>query len=71
MAVTVINASPRLFARHVRHSHFNRVNHSQQELAFLQTQANRLSTTVATVYSKLSKYTAAKIASAANLAAIP
>lgn len=71
MPVTVINASPRLFRRHLRHSSFNRLNHSQQELAFLETQANRLSTTVAIVFGKLNKYTAAQIAAAANLAAIP
>ncbi len=71
MTVTVINASPRLFARHARYRTFSRVNHSQQELAFLETQANRLSTTVAIVFGKLSKYTADQIAGAASLAAIP
>lgn len=71
MTVAVNDASPRLFARHVRYRKFARLNHSQQELAFLETQANRLSTTVATVYGKLNKYTAEQIAAAANLAAIP
>lgn len=71
MPVTVINATPRLFARHVRHRAFARVNHSQQELAFLETQANRLTTTVAIVFGKLNKYTADQIAGAVNLAAIP
>lgn len=71
MPVTVINATPRLFARHQRHRIFSRLNHSQQELAFLETQANRLVTTVAIVYAKLNKYTAAQIAGAVNLAAIP
>lgn len=71
MTVTVINASPRLFARHVRHRQFSRLDHNEQELAFLETQANRLSTTVAIVFGKLSNYTADQIAAAVNLAAIP
>lgn len=71
MPVTVINASPRLFARHVRYRSFSRLNYSEQELAFLETQANRLSTTTAAVFAKLNKYTAEQIAGAVNLAAIP
>jgi hypothetical protein len=71
MTVTVNSASQRLFARHVRHAPFDRLRYSQQELAFLERQANRLSSTVAIVYGKLSKYTAEQIAGATNLAAIP
>lgn len=71
MTVTVNTAAPRLFGRHVRHRVVARVRHNQQELAWLAIQANRLSTTVAIVYGKLSKYTTEKIMSAANLAAIP
>lgn len=71
MTVAVNTASPRLFARYVRHRAFSRLHYNQQELAFLETQANRLSSTVAVVYGKLSTYTADQISRAANLAAIP
>lgn len=71
MTVAVITASNRLFSRYSRHRSFSRLRHNEQELAFLETQANRLSTTVAVVYSKLAKYSAERIAHAVNLAAIP
>lgn len=71
MTVTVKTAAPRLYGRHVRHRAFARIRHHDQELAWLAVQANRLSTTTAIVYAKLSKYTTEKIMSAANLAAIP
>lgn len=71
MTVAVIRAEPRMTVRHHRYSTLARLRRGKQELAWLATQANRLSTTVAIVYGKLSKYTTEKIRSAANLAAIP
>lgn len=71
MTISVINASPRLFRRHQRYARRARLVYSQQELAFLETQANRLSSTVAIVFAKLNKYTADQVHGAASLAAIP
>lgn len=72
MTASLVNqtASPRLFARHARYRAFSRLRYNQQELAFLETQADRLSTTVAIVYGKLNTYTADQIAGAANLGAL-
>jgi hypothetical protein len=64
-------ASPREYNAHQRHSKQSRRRHDDQEIAFLAAQATRLSTTSAIIFAKLSKYSAATIKAAANLAAIP
>jgi hypothetical protein len=71
VASVTVNAAPRLFRRHQRYAHFDRLNHSPQEIAWLETQANRLSTTTAIVFGKLNTYTSDQIVLAANLAALP
>ena len=63
-------ASPRLFKRHQRYSNFSRLNHSKQELAFLATQATRLSTTNALIFYALDSYTADQIRAATSKAQI-
>lgn len=63
--------TPRLYKRHQRHDVASRESHSHQEQEFLRVQAARLSTTTAIVFAKLTKYSAERIVSAANLAAIP
>ena len=65
-----IQVSPRLFKRHQRYAQFSRLNHSKQELSFLQTQATRLSLTVAQVFSALDSYTADQIVAAASKTAL-
>jgi hypothetical protein len=68
-------ATPREYNRHQRHSVLSRLRHSnkrQRQLgAFLAAQATRLSSTAAVVFAKVTKYGAAKVKAAANLAAIP
>jgi hypothetical protein len=59
-------ATPRLFKRHQRYAQFSRLNHSKQELSFLQTEATRLGTTVAHIFSALDAYTADQVRSATS-----
>jgi len=59
-------ASPRLFKRHQRYANFSRLNHSKQELSFLNTQATRLGATVAQIFSALDSYTADQIVAATS-----
>lgn len=63
--------SPRCHQNHDRHDHIARKRHSRQELAFLDAQATRLSSTRAVVFTKLQKYGADRVKAAANLAALP
>lgn len=64
-------AQPREHDQHLRHANFSRVRHSKQLLAFLSTQATRLSSTSSVIFAKLKKYTADKIRSAANIGQLP
>ena len=61
-----IQVSPRLFKRHQRYAQFSRLNHSKQELSFLKTEATRLSTTVAKIFSALDSHTADQVRAAAS-----
>ena len=58
-------ASPRSRKRHQRYAQFSRLNHSKQELSFLQTEATRLGTTVAAIFGALDSYTADQVRGAA------
>jgi hypothetical protein len=64
-------ASPREYDQHQRHRNFSRVRHSQQELAFLTTQATRLSTTPAVIFAALDFYPASEIVAATNISQLP
>ena len=59
-------ASPLSRKRHQRYAQFSRLNHSKQELSFLQTEATRLSTTVAAIFGALDSYTADQVRAAAS-----
>ena len=59
-------ASPRLFRRNQRYANFSRLNHSRHELSFLQTQATRLSTTVAAIFGALDSYTTDQVVAAVH-----
>ena len=60
-------ASPRLYKRHQRYANFSRLQHSKQELQFLATEATRLGTTSATIFSLLDEFTADQIRAATSL----
>lgn len=62
----VAAASPRLYRRHQRYANDNRLNHSKQELEFLNVQATRLSTTPAKIFAALDVYTADQVVAATN-----
>lgn len=66
-------ASPREYNNHQRHSSKARRRHDDQLAAFLAAQATRLAggATAAIVFAKLTKYGAARVKAAANLAALP
>ena len=65
-------ASPREYNSHQRHSNVSRRAHKGSQLAaFLAAQATRLSSTSAVIFAKVTKYGAARVKAAANLAAIP
>lgn len=68
-------ATPREYSAHQRYSKLARLRHdnkAQRQLgAFLAAQATRLTSTAAVVFAKVTKYGAAKVKAAANLAAIP
>lgn len=63
--------SPRCYQNHSRHDQYARVRHSKQELAYLQAEATRLSSTPAVIFAKLQKYGATRVSAAPNLAALP
>lgn len=68
--------TPREYNAHQRHSKLSRLRYSAklnkgQLSAFLVYQATRLSSTAAVVFAKVTKYGAARVKAAANLAAIP
>lgn len=64
--------APRAYGRHTRHRKFARVKTgANQFAAFLAAQATRLTSTSAVVFAKLTKYGAARVKAAANLAALP
>ena len=63
-------APPRLRKRHQRYAQFSRLNHSKQELSFLQVEATRLGTTVAAIFGALDSYTADQVYLAASKSAI-
>lgn len=72
----VTGAVPREYNGHQRHSKIARLRYSTNSKrgqlgAFLGAQATRLSSTAAVVFAKVTKYGAAKVKAAANLAAIP
>lgn len=62
---------PREYNQHQRYSNLARRRHSQQLAAFLSAQATRLSSSTSTIFAKLKKYTAAKIAQATNISQLP
>jgi len=69
-------STPREYNLHQRHSNLARLRYSNvakhgQLGAFLAAQATRLSSTAAVVFAKVTKYGAARVKAAANLAAIP
>jgi len=66
-------ASPREYNSHQRYSKIaRRARHPGTQLAaFLAAQATRLTSTSAVVFAKVTKYGAARVKAAANLAAIP
>jgi hypothetical protein len=64
-------ASSREYNKHQRYSSKAKRRHDDQLAAFLAAQATRLSTTSATVFTKLTKYGADRVKAAANLAALP
>lgn len=57
----VADASSRLYKRHQRYARDTRLNHSKQNLEWLNVQAIRLSTTAAAVFAALDSYTADQI----------
>ena len=59
----VAAATPRLHRRHQRYARDNRLNHSKQELEWLNAQAARLggTATAATVFAALDSYTTEQI----------
>ena len=63
----VAAASPRLHRRHQRYARDTRLNHSKQELEWLNVQAIRLSTTAAAVFAALDTMTADQIEAAGSL----
>ena len=69
--------SPRCYSKHLRRGRFartdiTRVKHAPGQFAtFLTTQATRLSSTATVIFTKLKKYSAARIKAAANLGQIP
>ncbi len=63
----VAAASSRLYKRHQRYARDNRLNHSKQELEWLNVQATRLSTTAAAVFAALDTMTADQIEAAGSL----
>ena len=63
----VAAASSRLYKRHQRYARDNRLNHSKQELEWLNVQATRLSTTPAAVFAALDSMTADQIKAALSL----
>lgn len=69
-------ATPREYNKHQRHAKLARHRYSGaakrgQLGEFLAYQATRLSSTAAVVFAKVTKYGAARVKDAANLAAIP
>jgi hypothetical protein len=64
----VAAASSRLYKRHQRYARQDRLNHSKQELEWLNVQATRLSTTAAVVFAALDSYTADQIEAMSVLA---
>lgn len=68
--------APREYNSHQRHAKFARFRYTSRAKygqlgAFLAAQATRLSSTAAVVYAKVTKYGAARVKAAANLAALP
>ncbi len=63
----VAAASSRLYKRHQRYARDNRLNHSKQELEWLNVQATRLSTAAAAVFAALDTMTADQIEAAGSL----
>jgi len=57
-------ASPRSYKRHQRYANFSRLNHNKQELSFLTTEATRLGTTAAGIFSALDSFTADQVRAA-------
>lgn len=59
-------AAPRSYRRHQRHARFDRLRHGQQEIGFINTQANRLGTTFLTMWDYLFSNGASQIVAASN-----
>jgi hypothetical protein len=66
-----LSVAPREYSKHQRHGNLARRRHDDQINSFLGVQATRLSSTAAVVYAKVTKYGAAHVKAAANLAALP
>lgn len=65
--------TPRAYSRHQRHRKFATLARkgANQFNGFLAAQATRLSSTASVMFTKLQKYSAAKIASATNVSQLP
>jgi hypothetical protein len=65
------NATPLTHSKHQFYRRFARVRHGKQFENFLSVQAARLSTTEATIFAKLAKYSGDQIIAATNLSQLP
>lgn len=67
------SVAPRAYDRHQRHRKFATLARkgANQFNAFLAAQATRLSSTSSVIFTKLQKYSAAKIKSATNVSQLP